>query len=89
MPGTALGIAVQGNAFVLVVVASALTPAPVRSAERAVATAARAGWRATRTPRSGPTRAARPLGYAVQRLRTRVLTAHRLMYAVRPLTFAQ
>jgi drug/metabolite transporter (DMT)-like permease len=40
MPGTALGIAVQGIAFVLVVVASALTPAPVRSAERAVAAAA-------------------------------------------------
>jgi len=37
MPGTALGIAVQGLAFVLVVVASALTPAPVRSAERAAA----------------------------------------------------
>lgn len=40
MPGTALGIAIQGLAFVLVVVASALTPAPVRSAERAVAAAA-------------------------------------------------
>ena len=39
MPGTALGIVVQGVAFVLVVIASALTPAPVRSAERA-ATAA-------------------------------------------------
>jgi drug/metabolite transporter (DMT)-like permease len=39
MPGTALGIAVQGLAFVLVVVASALTPAPVRSAERAAASA--------------------------------------------------
>src|ERR671927_466713 len=39
MPGTALGIAVQGIAFVLVVVASALTPAPVRSAERAAAPA--------------------------------------------------
>jgi drug/metabolite transporter (DMT)-like permease len=37
MPGTALGIAVQGLAFVLVVVASALTPAPLRSAERAAA----------------------------------------------------
>jgi drug/metabolite transporter (DMT)-like permease len=37
MPGTALGIAVQGLAFVLVIVASALTPAPVRSAERAAA----------------------------------------------------
>jgi hypothetical protein len=40
MPGTALGIAVQAAAFVMVVVASALTPAPVRSAERAAATAA-------------------------------------------------
>jgi hypothetical protein len=39
MPGTALGIAVQGIAFVLVVTASALTPAPLRSAERAAATA--------------------------------------------------
>jgi hypothetical protein len=39
MPGTALGIAVQGLAFVLVVAASALTPAPVRSAERAAAAA--------------------------------------------------
>jgi hypothetical protein len=39
MPGTALGIVVQGVAFVLVVVASALTPAPVRSAERAAAAA--------------------------------------------------
>jgi drug/metabolite transporter (DMT)-like permease len=39
MPGTALGIAVQGVAFVMVVVASALTPAPVRSAERAAAPA--------------------------------------------------
>ena len=35
LPGTALGIAVQAVAFVLVVAASALTPAPVRSAERA------------------------------------------------------
>jgi len=40
MPGTAWGIAVQGIAFVLVVVASALTPAPVRSAERAAASTA-------------------------------------------------
>jgi hypothetical protein len=40
MPGTALGIAVQGIAFVLVVTASALTPAPVRSAERAAAATA-------------------------------------------------
>jgi drug/metabolite transporter (DMT)-like permease len=39
MPGTALGIAVQAVAFVLVIAASALTPAPVRSAERAAATA--------------------------------------------------
>jgi hypothetical protein len=39
MPGTALGIAVQGFAFVLVVIASALTPAPVRSAQRAAAAA--------------------------------------------------
>ncbi len=35
MPGTSLGIAVQAVAFVMVVIASALTPAPVRSAERA------------------------------------------------------
>jgi drug/metabolite transporter (DMT)-like permease len=42
MPGTAWGIAVQGIAFVLVVVASALTPAPVRSAERAAASTASA-----------------------------------------------
>ena len=40
MPGTALGIVVQSIAFVLVVTASALTPAPVRSAERAAAPAA-------------------------------------------------
>ena len=39
MPGTALGIVVQGVAFVMVIVASALTPAPVRSAERAAAPA--------------------------------------------------
>src|SRR4051812_6727914 len=39
MPGDAFGIVLQAFAFVLVVVASALTPAPVRSAERA-ATAA-------------------------------------------------
>jgi drug/metabolite transporter (DMT)-like permease len=37
MPGTALGVAVQGIAFVLVVVASAMTPAPARSAERGAA----------------------------------------------------
>src|SRR5512132_4180590 len=42
MPGTALGIAVQGIAFVLVVTASALTPAPVRSAERGAAAPAAA-----------------------------------------------
>jgi drug/metabolite transporter (DMT)-like permease len=42
MPGTALGIAVQAIAFVLVVTASALTPAPVRSAERAAAAPAAA-----------------------------------------------
>ena len=39
MPGTVLGIVVQAFAFVLVVTASALTPAPVRSAQRAAATA--------------------------------------------------
>jgi len=39
MPGTALGVGVQAVAFVMVVVASALTPAPVRSAERATAAA--------------------------------------------------
>jgi drug/metabolite transporter (DMT)-like permease len=37
MPGTVLGIIVQSFAFVLVVTASALTPAPVRSADRAAA----------------------------------------------------
>jgi hypothetical protein len=40
MPGTALGVVLQALAFVLVVTASALTPAPVRSAERAAAQAA-------------------------------------------------
>jgi drug/metabolite transporter (DMT)-like permease len=40
LPGSTLGIIVQGVAFVLVIVASALTPAPVRAAERAAATAA-------------------------------------------------
>lgn len=40
LPGSTLGIVVQGLAFVLVIVASALTPAPVRAAERAAATAA-------------------------------------------------
>lgn len=39
MPGDAAGIVVQSFAFVLVVVASALTPAPVRSAQRAAAQA--------------------------------------------------
>ena len=39
LPGDALGIALQALAFVLVIVASALTPAPVRAA-RAAATAA-------------------------------------------------
>ena len=39
MPGTVLGIVLQAFAFVLVITASALTPAPVRSA-RAAATAA-------------------------------------------------
>jgi drug/metabolite transporter (DMT)-like permease len=37
IPGDALGIVVQAVAFVLVIVASALTPAPVRAAQRAVA----------------------------------------------------
>jgi hypothetical protein len=37
MPGTALGIVLQALAFVLVITASALTPAPVRSAQRAAA----------------------------------------------------
>jgi drug/metabolite transporter (DMT)-like permease len=39
MPGTVLGIIVQAFAFVLVVTASALTPAPIRSAERGAAAA--------------------------------------------------
>jgi hypothetical protein len=39
MPGDALGIVLQGVAFVLVIVASALTPAPVRSARAAAASA--------------------------------------------------
>ena len=42
MPGNTLGIVVQALAFVMVIVASALTPAPVRSA-RAAAGAAAAG----------------------------------------------
>jgi hypothetical protein len=33
MPGTVLGIVVQAVAFVMVIVASALTPAPVRAAQ--------------------------------------------------------
>ena len=37
LPGSAFGIAVQGLAFVLVIVASALTPAPVRAARAAAA----------------------------------------------------
>jgi drug/metabolite transporter (DMT)-like permease len=40
LPGDALGIAIQGVALVMVVVASALTPAPVRSAGMASAAAA-------------------------------------------------
>jgi drug/metabolite transporter (DMT)-like permease len=40
MPGTVLGIVIQAFAFVLVVTASALTPAPMRSAQRAAASAA-------------------------------------------------
>jgi drug/metabolite transporter (DMT)-like permease len=39
MPGDALGIAIQALAFVMVIVASALTPAPVRAARAAAATA--------------------------------------------------
>jgi drug/metabolite transporter (DMT)-like permease len=40
MPSDALGIAVQGLAFVLVIVASALTPGPVRAARAVAAPAA-------------------------------------------------
>jgi drug/metabolite transporter (DMT)-like permease len=40
LPGTAVGIVLQGVAFVLVIVASALTPAPVRSASARAAAAA-------------------------------------------------
>jgi drug/metabolite transporter (DMT)-like permease len=40
MPGTVLGVCIQAFAFLLVIVASALTPAPVRSAQRAAASAA-------------------------------------------------
>ena len=42
LPGTALGIVVQALAFVMVIVASALTPAPVRAAQGAPAAAASA-----------------------------------------------
>ncbi len=37
MPGDAFGIAVQAVAFLMVVVASALTPAPIRSTAAAAA----------------------------------------------------
>jgi hypothetical protein len=37
MPGDTLGIVVQAIAFIMVIVASALTPAPIRSAERSAA----------------------------------------------------
>jgi drug/metabolite transporter (DMT)-like permease len=40
LPSTAVGIAVQGLAFLMVIVASALTPAPVRAAHGAPAPAA-------------------------------------------------
>ena len=42
LPGTAVGIVLQGIAFVMVIVASALTPAPVRSARARAAAAATA-----------------------------------------------
>jgi hypothetical protein len=42
LPGDTLGIVVQAVAFVLVIVASALTPAPVRAASRASAAPAAA-----------------------------------------------
>ena len=42
MPSDALGIALQALAFVLVIVASALTPAPVRAARGAPTAAATA-----------------------------------------------
>jgi drug/metabolite transporter (DMT)-like permease len=42
MPGTVLGVCVQAFAFLLVIIASALTPAPVRSAQRAAAAPAAA-----------------------------------------------
>jgi hypothetical protein len=40
MPNASPGIVLQGIAFVLVIVASALTPAPVRSAQAAAAATA-------------------------------------------------
>jgi hypothetical protein len=40
LPSTGIGIAVQALAFILVIVASALTPAPVRAAHGAPAAAA-------------------------------------------------
>ncbi len=40
LPGNTLGIIVQAIAFVLVIVASALTPAPMRAAARAARGAA-------------------------------------------------
>jgi drug/metabolite transporter (DMT)-like permease len=40
LPGNAVGIVLQALAFVMVIVASALTPAPVRSASRAAAATA-------------------------------------------------
>lgn len=46
MPGDALGIVVQAVAFVMVVVASALTPAPVRSTAAAAAGVSATGARA-------------------------------------------
>jgi drug/metabolite transporter (DMT)-like permease len=39
LPGNALGIVIQAAAFIMVIVASALTPAPVRAAQAAAATA--------------------------------------------------
>jgi drug/metabolite transporter (DMT)-like permease len=39
MPGTVLGVCIQAFAFLLVIFASALTPAPVRSAQRRAAAA--------------------------------------------------
>jgi hypothetical protein len=42
MPHSAVGIVLQACAFILVIVASALTPAPMRSARRSAAAAAAA-----------------------------------------------